>query len=157
MADHKLDAERLGLDRDPLRPSVRDENAELTPNVKMAAFWLTLIAVVVGLWVYVRAKSGPPHSSPDSAALELKAERSDGRLLLMWNSRADVVLDAQRATLTIIDGDRTDNVPLDPGQLRAGSIVYSPRGGDVSFRLEVISGGGESRSESVRVFLSGKP
>jgi hypothetical protein len=152
MAEHKLDAERMGLDRDPQRPPVREESTELTTNLRTAVLWLVLIAVVVGTWAFVRTRSGPPRSSPASAALELKVERSDGRLVLKWNREAEVVLDAQKATLTITDGDHTEDVPLDLGQLRGGSVVYAPLTGDVTFRLEVIPiRQGKSSSETVRV------
>ena len=80
MADHKLDAEKMGFDRNPQRPPVREEGTELTANVKIAVFWVTVIAMIFGAWVYVRTRSGPPRSSPDGAALALKVERSDGRL-----------------------------------------------------------------------------
>jgi len=86
-----------------------------------------------------------------------QAERSDGRLVLKWNREADVVRDAQQATLTIADGDHTEEVPVDLGQLRGGSVVYVPITSDVSFRLEVVSRQGESRSESVRAFLARRP
>ncbi|MGC9973393.1 MAG: hypothetical protein ABSE56_22685 [Bryobacteraceae bacterium] len=157
MAGHKPDAEKMGLDRDPQHPPVREESLGLTTNVRTAVFWLALIAIVAGLWACVGTWSGPPLSSPASTALELKAERSDGRLVLKWNREADVVRDAQQATLTIADGDHTEEVPVDLGQLRGGSVVYVPITSDVSFRLEVVSRQGESRSESVRAFLARRP
>src|SRR5262249_42216206 len=60
-------------------------------------------------------------------------------------------LRAQSAVLSISDGAKTEDVPLDLAQLRAGSIMYSPLSSDVSFRLEVKDGSaGKSRSEFVR-------
>jgi hypothetical protein len=157
MAGHKLDAERMGLDRDPQRPQAPEESTELTTNVKTAVFWLVLIAVVVGAWTFVRTRSRPPHSSPPSTALELKAERSEGRLLVTWNRESEVVLNAQQATLTITDGDHTEDVPVDVGQVRGGSVDYAPITSDVTLRLEVVSRGGKSRSETVRVISARRP
>jgi TonB family protein len=93
---------------------------------------------------------------PASLSLALRIERSGGQLVLQWNREAEVLLDAQRATLTIVDGDHTEEVPVEPAQLRSGSIVYAPATGDVLFRLEVVSREGKSVSESVRV-LDGRP
>jgi protein TonB len=85
------------------------------------------------------------------ASLGLAVERSEGRLLLKWNDEGDLLRDAQRATLTIVDGDHTEDVPLDQARLRSGSIVYAPTTDDVRFRLEVISREGQSVSASTRV------
>jgi TonB family protein len=89
-------------------------------------------------------------------SLGLKVERSQGMLVLQWNREAEVVRDAQRATLTIVDGDHTEVVTLDLGTLRGGSAVYAPMTGDVFFRLDVLSREGKSVNESVRA-LPGRP
>ncbi|MGC9971409.1 MAG: M56 family metallopeptidase [Bryobacteraceae bacterium] len=91
-----------------------------------------------------------------TASLGLEVERSEGQLLLKWNDEGDLLRDPQRATLTIIDGDHTEHVPLDPAQLRSGSVVYAPATDDVQFRLEVVSREGKSASASARV-LVGQP
>lgn len=46
----------------------------------------------------------------------------------------------------------TEDVPLDLGHWRGGSVVYSPITGGVSFRLEMVSiRQGRSSSEAARV------
>jgi len=93
----------------------------------------------------------------NTSTLALKVERSGGQLLLSWNRNATLLKTAQRAVLSIGDGDHREDIELDLGQLRGGSIVYSPITGDVSFRLEVTDlKKGKSLSESVRV-LAGRP
>jgi TonB family protein len=87
--------------------------------------------------------------------LGLRVERSQGQLVLKWDHESDLLRDAQQANLTIIDGDHTENVPLDLRQLRAGSVVYAPMTDDVSFRMEVISQEGKRASDSVRVLPGG--
>jgi hypothetical protein len=58
----------------------------------------------------------------------------------------------------ITDGDHTEDVPLDLGQLRGGSVVYEPITGEVIFRLEVVSiRQGKNSSETVRAFLPRRP
>jgi hypothetical protein len=153
MAGHRLDAERLGLDRDPNRSSDREESPEISTNSRTVV-WVFLIVAVVCMWAYIRARSRPVPSAPPNAALELKVERIEGRLVLTWNKEADLLKDAQNAALTIADGDHTESVPLDIGQLRAGSVVYQPLTGDVSFRLEVVPRGGNRSSASIRALAA---
>ena len=56
----------------------------------------------------------------------------------------------------IADGDHKEPVDLDLGQLRTGSIAYSPITNDVNFRLELTDRSGKTVGESVRV-LAGRP
>jgi len=58
-------------------------------------------------------------------------------LLLSWNRDSDAIRNASHAVLTISDGERQESYNMDPGQLSSGSIVYTPIGGDVSFRMEL--------------------
>jgi protein TonB len=67
----------------------------------------------------------------------LRVERSNGELLLTWNRDADAIKNASKATLTISDGEQHENVSMDLAQLANGSIVYSPSGTDISFKMEV--------------------
>ncbi|HVX67113.1 MAG TPA: energy transducer TonB, partial [Bryobacteraceae bacterium] len=90
-------------------------------------------------------------------SLALRVERNVGQILLSWNRASTLVQNATRATLLITDGDHTESVDLDLGQLRTGSIVYSPMTNDVSFRLEITDQkSGKIVGESVRV-LAGRP
>jgi hypothetical protein len=85
----------------------------------------------------------PPRSSvrfgpvPEDDSLGLRVESSSGQLLLAWNPHCALVENATRATLTIVDGEHNEEVDLDLGTLRNGSLVYSPITADVDFRLEV--------------------
>jgi protein TonB len=88
----------------------------------------------------------------ETASIQLKAQPSNGQLLVSWNQNAAVIKTAQSAVLSISDGAKAEDVPLDLTQLHAGSIMYSPLSGEVGFRLEVRgSGDGKSLSEFVRV------
>lgn len=129
---------------------------------KRGKIWLWAAMVVVlllaagGYYVY-RLRTGAPEVKPVDTSLALKVERNAGQLVLSWNREADLVKTAQTATLTITDGDHTEDVPVDVGQLRGGSVVYAPITNDVSFKLEVNDQKrGISKSESVRV-LAGRP
>ena len=152
MAGHELDAEKLGLERDPQRPPVRKDRTEFTTaKSRVVLLCLGAIALVAGLVVSKLNRLGPQRPAPASAGLELKVERNADQLVLTWNRDSDAVRNAQRANLTITDGDQTEDVDLDLGTLRGGSAVYTPRTGDVAFRLEVVPQKGETTSGTVRI------
>lgn len=140
---------------------VKAAEAETTAPTKKRKLWIPvaalLLLVIAGLFLWWRSRPTGPVSAPDASALGLRVERSGGQLLLSWNRSLPLLQTAQRAILTISDGDHREDVEMDLGQLRSGSIVYSPITSDVSFRLEVTDlKNGKSVSESVRV-LGGKP
>jgi len=127
----------------------------------VGALALLLLVIGIGLWLYFRPRgSKAPEvtaGGPEAGSLLLRAERNAGQLLLSWNREAALVKTASKAVLLISDGDHKEEVELDLGQLRNGSIVYSPVTNDVSFRLEVTDAKqGKSLNESVRV-LAGRP
>jgi TonB family protein len=138
-----------------------EERPGLGARLKRFRMALGLAAVVVlgvaGAFVWNSSRGSAPAPAADSSALNLKVERSGGQLLLSWNRSLPLLQTAQRAILSITDGDHREDVEMDLGQLRSGSIVYSPITNDVSFRLEVTDlKNGKSVSESVRV-LGGRP
>ena len=84
--------------------------------------------------------------------LTLRVEHSAGDLLLTWNRESDAIRNARNGVLTIADGDRSENHPMDRSELQNGSIVYSPLTADVSFHLEVTGpDNSKTAAESVRV------
>ncbi len=143
--------------------AVEPSRAEVAegPSSRKRSLWialaLVLVAIAAGLVFWLRTRGAGPGVPPEASALGLRVERSGGQLLLSWNRSLPLLQTAQRAILTITDGDYREDVEMDLGQLRGGSIVYSPITSDVSFRLEVTDlRNGKSVSESVRV-LGGKP
>jgi periplasmic protein TonB len=133
-----------------------DEPAKRGKIWLWAAIVVVLLLAAGGYYVY-RLRTAAPEVKPADTSLALKVERNAGQLVLSWNRDADLVKTAQTATLTITDGDHTEDVPVDVGQLRGGSVVYAPITNDVSFKLEVNDQKrGISKSESVRV-LAGRP
>ena len=115
--------------------------------------WVLLLAAALSGAVYSGYNvSGPGLRAPVLAddTLALKVERAVGQLRLNWNRTASVIATAQKATLSIVDGAQEQTLNLDLGQLRTGSLVYSPSTPDVSFRLELIDlKNGKSVSESI--------
>ena len=145
--------------------AVKPEAEPLPPGsnktVKMLLAAAGTIALFVGLFVYpgVLRHSTRTASAAhlDSSLLQLRVERTAGELLLTWNRDADPIKTATKATLSISDGERHENVEMDLAQLRNGSIVYAPTSADISFKMEVTGQGNtKSASESVRV-LQNRP
>src|SRR5262249_10124507 len=126
-------------------------------GLKLVLAALATTALFVMLFVYpgfVSKSSKPPATSTqqDGSPLQLRVERSNGELLLTWNRDSDVIRTASKAVLSINDGEQHENVEMDLAQLRNGSIVYSPQGSDISFKMEVTGQGQDkTTSESVRV------
>jgi TonB family protein len=113
-----------------------------------------IVAVVVALFVYpgFLRRGAIPVVGQETPSLSLRVERTGTDILLTWNRDSDAIKTAQHAVLSIFDGERHENYDMDLGQLRNGSIVYSPITADVSFRMDVTrTGKAAPISESVRV------
>jgi len=123
----------------------------------MVAAALGMLVLVGGfLFVYPalmhRSGAGQTVALQDSSALGLRIERTEGGLLLKWNNQSPVIQHASKVVLSITDGERHENIEMDPNQVRTGSIVYPPLSGDVSFQMEVTDANqARTTSESLRV------
>ena len=132
------------------------DGAAISVLRRMRAPWLwggvaaALVACSGMLFVYpglLRHRGGRP-----VIPLTLRVEHSAGDLLLTWNRESDAIRNARNGVLTIADGDRSENHPMDRSELQNGSIVYSPLTADVSFHLEVTGpDNSKTAAESVRV------
>ncbi len=136
------------------------ETVEAAPKSKklklMVAAAICMLVLVGGsLVVYplVRKSLTPkvPVAQQDSSPLSLRVERTSGGMLLSWNRDLPAIQNATKVVLSITDGERHENIQLDPNQVRTGSILYPPITGDVSFQMEVISPKQATTSESLRV------
>ncbi|HOL70838.1 MAG TPA: TonB family protein [Bryobacteraceae bacterium] len=136
-------------------PFLAEEPAKRSAGRWVAIILIVLLAVAAGVYFgLIRGRQAPP--PPVDTALNLRVERNAGQLVLTWNRNAPIIANSQKSTLSITDGEHQEDVELDPGTLRSGSIVYSPITNDVSFRLEVNGQDGTPVSESVRA-LAGRP
>jgi protein TonB len=137
-------------------PEIAAPETGMGKGMKLILAAVASIALFVALFVYpgwMRTSSKPPAPvHQDTSQLQLRVERSAGELLLSWNRDADAIRNASKATLQITDGDQHENVELDLAQLANGSIVYSPSGTDISFKMEVVDKSQKTTaSESVRM------
>jgi TonB family protein len=122
----------------------------------MVAAAVGMLALGGGLVVYpmLTKRTVPPVATAqqDSSPLSLRVERTSGGMLLTWNRDLPVIQSATKVVLSISDGDRHENIQLDPNQVRTGSILYPPITGDVSFQMEVTDPKqSKTTSESLRV------
>ena len=91
-------------------------------------------------------------------SLGLKLERSGKDWQIGWTRNADVVVKAIGGHLSITDGQNHKELDLDPGELRSGSVVYTPVTDSVVVRLQVVGGNSAPPvSESVRVIAGIAP
>jgi hypothetical protein len=106
------------------------------------------VALTVGLSVgLLRYAPGPtPAVPPRSLALSVAA--AGDSLRLSWDHQA--ISHAGIGVLWIKDGQEEQRFELDAKQLSEGSVAYWPTDRDVTFRLELASGGGTKFTESVR-------
>lgn len=141
-------------------PAPVEDAASAPPASSRRWLWLPLLAAALGAGAYFGYRLNGPLllvPQPPGGSLSLSVERHAGQLSLGWNRSAPVIARAQRATLSITDGAQEQNLVLDLGQLRTGSLVYTPSTGDVVFRLEVADlRGGKTVTESIRA-VAGRP
>ena len=126
-------------------------------GMKLILAAAAMLALIVGLFVYPGVLRHPTKvttvtAPQDTSPLQLRVERTAGELLLSWNRDSEAIRNASKAVLSITDGDQHENVDMDLAQLRNGSVVYSPTGADISFKMEVSDKtANKTTSESVRV------
>jgi hypothetical protein len=99
---------------------------------------------------FVRRLAQPAPAAAAGDSPVLRVERNGSFLQVGWNRNAASVLNAERGVLLITDGPRRRELTFNAGQLRTGTVAYSPAGNVVSFRLELV-GGRTTVSESLRV------
>lgn len=136
-------------------------------RVLKTAGWLTFALLVLALGILIGTASfrergsriwsaithPPALANPTSQIpLGLRAERQNGDLKLTWNRQSAAVLSATSGLLAIKDGDASRNIPLDPSQIRNGSVLYAPTTGQIQMQL-TLSDPQETTSESVLVIL----
>lgn len=148
-------------------PPPAEDGHQKKHSVLKTAGWLIFALLVLALGILIGTASfrergsriwsaithPPALAGPTSQIpLGLRAERQNGDLKLTWNRQSVAVLSATAGLLAIKDGDASRNIPLDPSQIRNGSILYAPTTGQIQMQL-TVSDPQETTSESVLVIL----
>jgi hypothetical protein len=136
---------------------VQEPALQVSRTRKVVRFLFPVLAVLAltGLRMFTAERARISEAAARSAsrtALGFTVTHEAGRLLLSWNASAESVQTAQRATLSIRDGKRSEDVDLYLPTFRTGSMFYLPETDDVSFLLTVVSAKRPGElAESVRV------
>ncbi len=135
-------------------PPAANKNKKLRLLVAAALGMLVLVGGFLFVYPALLHRNATTQTvaQQDSSPLGLRIEKTTGGLLLTWNNNSPVIQHASKVVLAITDGERHENIEMDPNQVRTGSIVYPPISGDVSFQMEVTDANqSRTTSESLRV------
>ncbi len=151
----------------PVMPALSDADPEPEPRGRIPlTATLIAIAAAILLGIFLIARSRTPHVPPAvqpvaativpqnqlpaaNNAVLLNVKRENGTATLSWNRNASAVKNADYALLLISDGRHQEQLRLSKTDLETGRVVYIPRDGDISFRLQLFAQS-QSTTESVR-------
>ena len=129
--------------------------------LRAAIVSLAAVTVVLSVLTYLGAtrpgRESASAATPAAAMLGLRVQRTPPDLLVTWNQKAPEIAAAHRATLFIREDGRQKILDLDKTQLTTGSVLYTPAGDDIQFRLEVQGGNEQTMAQSVRLLLPQAP
>lgn len=129
--------------------------------LRFAIIVLCTVALVVSAIRYLgaprQAREEVAASSIPSGLLGLQVEPRTTGLLVSWNQGAPEIAAAVRGVLSIHDGRLQKSWNLDKSQLLTGSVLYTPAGDDIDFRLEVYDAQQRSTVQSMRVLRPAGP
>lgn len=116
------------------------------------SFVFLLLGVVLGFQISMSFNKPPaPAKQVDPYSLGVTVARSGDSLLLKWNLDAPAVQKAQRAVLTIFDGDARKTVDLGLDDLARGGVLYRNHNPSARFRLEVFHSDARTVTESAEI------
>ena len=127
-----------------------------------ARILLYALTAIAGLasgyhWSMTRQAHSPspvPVERPAAPAhLQFSVKRDGTVWKLSWNPASIEAFKPLGAILTIEDGGYQQQVPLTPGDLASGNLVYSPESSDLTFRLRIDRVGAHVE-EHVRVLAA---
>jgi TonB family protein len=119
--------------------------------VGSAALLIVLAALFYWMNVGARLFGSPVRAE----SLGLHVQRTSDRLAVSWNQNAPEMGSANRAVLTIRDGNYQKAFFLNQTQLRAGLVSYRPDSQDIDFGLELYRNQTQIVKDKLHVFLEG--
>ena len=120
------------------------------PRWALAAIAVSVVAAAAFTGAYFWRRLAAPPAEPES----IRVDRDGTDLRATWNRRAPLFRGAQKAALSIRDGNEAKEIGLDL-RLDSGMVLYTPRSSDVEFRITVS--GKTERTESIRVLAPATP
>jgi TonB family protein len=116
------------------------------------AFWIYCVLGSLALIAAIAFLGPRPKAG---AALGISVDPVGSLLRVTWNRNSPAVRSGASGALRIDDGHNHRDIPLNPGQLSNGSVMYRPDSRDVTFRLVVD--GSPRAEETVRVVSGAAP
>ncbi len=116
-----------------------------------AKWWPFLAALLlVGAAAAVMVQQSSRHETVEVRPLGLYVDPSGQSWRVSWNTSATVVPPGSRVKLFVRDGDQ-NQIDLQPQDVQSGTYLYTAKGRDVTFRLEVLDQDGRLSAESFRL------
>ncbi len=91
------------------------------------------------------------------AGKPLRVERQGDDLKIMWDLNSPAVSDATAGVLDIDDGGIKRQIPMTTGQVRFGSVLYSPVSAQISVQMTTLKASERTSQGSVMVLLNKPP
>ena len=157
----KLSDEMSAVPRRPLLASTFQVSSDRRrPDNRR--LWLTGAAVMTLAFALIAAFEygglrGSRQQAPfprGGSPLRLHVEQDSDRLILAFDRNCQAVLGANRAVLSIRDGDNRKTLILEPSQLHAGTVSYTPGSDSIDVRLELYRDGSQIAVDTAGVHLA---
>jgi hypothetical protein len=113
-----------------------------------------VLAGAFGGYRWIVKRPEPAQTSVLSLHMGFSANREGPIWRLSWDRDAMAQIKPSGAVLAIKDGNRKQQLNLVPADLSSGTILYTPRGGDLVFSLQVERGSAAPIEEHIRVLDS---
>ena len=161
--DVAMEEELRQVTKTSQRPSEPWSPAEPPPREGAARSRRLSLPWIMALVVVILALSGvvyqglrkletterTPAANP--AGLGLKVEMKKNTVHVSWDKNAPLIASAKRATLSIKDGQRQNDLTLGADLLSRGSLNYYHKTKDITFHLQVVADGNRTTSEVVQL------
>jgi hypothetical protein len=129
---------------------------------EIVASGLMVAAALALLWWQYRGASGEDETPAAQSAAEhiaslgLKVHPGQGGWWITWDPTSRSAREAVRGVLNVVQGTSTQQIPLNPSQIRTGAITFRPSGDDITFRLDLIASNNAVATETFRVLVESR-
>ncbi len=112
--------------------------------------WAGVTILFIATLLLLFGKSAIPALSGTVIPFELQSTDVGGQMRIRWNRNSDEVVQADSASLEVVDGTSQNRFPLSRATLLSGALDYSRQSGDAIATLILYKNGQESTRRIVR-------